>query len=211
MKQSVPASFIAHVKYLLTNNAISTRELNRKLGKSISYITKLLSGQIKTIEYDTAFNIIKILAPNMSNIDQWLIEDIGIEPDAIIQKRFEDAEYEYERKIEEIKEAQDLVDNIGSILIDKMIGGEIQFETIELLKRIVEHILSNSLDKELKIIVDLSEKYPNKYRLLLLLINELNKTTDIDFGEWGDFIQVRDNENDIAVKFQKIIKEEEQK
>jgi hypothetical protein len=59
--------------------------------------------------------------------------------------------------------------------------------------------------------VDLSEKYPNKYRLLLLLINELNKSTDIDFGEWGDFIQVRDNENDIAVKFQKIIKEEEQK
>jgi transcriptional regulator with XRE-family HTH domain len=186
MKQSVPASFIANVKYLLKNNAISTRELNQRLGKSVSYITKLLSGQIKTIEYDTAYDIVKILAPNMSNIEEWLIEDIGIEPDSIIQKRFEDAEYESERRMDEIKEAQELVDNIGSLMMDRLIGGEIQFESIDLLMRIAEKDLSFHGSNIYRSVLHLQEEHPKEFRRLSILVDVLERSAEALFWDWDD-------------------------
>ncbi len=210
MKQSVPASFIAHVKYLLLNNTISTRELNRRLGKSISYTTKLLGGQIKTIEYDTAYNIIKILAPNMSNIDLWLIENFGIEPDSLIKQRIENAELEYERRLEEIKEAQELVDDIGKVIMDKLIGGEIQFESIELLKKIADKDLSNFGGGNIyRSIVDIQEHHPKEYRKLSIFVDELEKKTiDIIFGECNDTIQMSNGEKVFRDNIRNLLKEE---
>lgn len=205
MKQSIPANFLSYVKYLLSKSPMSTRELNKKIDKSSAYISKLLSGQIGSIEYDTAYKIIKNLAPDMSEIDNFLIDHFDIKPDSLIQQEFERAALEEERMLEMINDGQEMVDEIGKTLMDELITGGV-IEKIEFIKELSEldlHPLSS--DRRLIDGILYLKKHPKAYRLTEIFVAQLLEYTK---EIWGEYIHTSDKEKIIINKLKNIIKEE---
>lgn len=171
MKQSVPANFLSYIRYLLSKGPISTRALNRRLGKSSAYISRLLGGHIKSIEYDTAYNIVKILAPDIQNIDKLLNEKFNIEPDEVILQKFEHSKIEEEKFAEVVHYANKLVGKISNDLMNSVINkGDI--ERVELFKSILDLDLS-FMKAILKI-----RKYPEAFTLLDLFVGHLQENID---------------------------------
>lgn len=207
MKQTVPADFLSYIKYLLSKSQISTRELNKQIGKSSAYISKLLSGQIGSIEYNTAYKILKNLAPDMSEIDMLLIDHFDIKPDSLIQQEIEQVNLEYERRLETIKEGQEMVDEISNTLMEGLIKGvDVDVDKIDFIKVLSEldlHHLSN--DRWLIQGILSLKKQPKVYRLTEIIVDQLlGLTREI----WGEDIHTSDNEKIFINKLQTIIKEE---
>lgn len=207
MKQTVPADFLSYIKYLLSKSQISTRELNKQIGKSSAYISKLLSGQIGSIEYNTAYKILKNLAPDMSEIDMLLIDHFNIKPDSLIQQEIERENLEYERRLETIIEGQEMVDEISNTLMEGLIKG-VDVDKIDFIKVLSEldlHPLSN--DRRLIQGILYLKKHPKAYRLTEIIVDQLLGFTEEIWG-WGEDIHTSDNEKIFINKLQTIIKEE---
>jgi transcriptional regulator with XRE-family HTH domain len=215
MKQPITTNFHSYVRYLLSKSSISTRELNRRINKSSAYLSKLLAGQIKSIEYDTAYNIFKNLVPDMTDIDTFLTEQFDIKPDSLIQQEMEDDIRSDEHMTELFKEGQELVDELGRKLMDDLFKcGD--FEKIEIIRKIIELDFSSSSIADGGIIADgeiikmiLNIKNPKEHRLLSLFMDELIKVTSDDiFGECDIYPQLNDEDKNIVEKIHKILKEE---
>lgn len=205
MKQTVPAEFLSYIKFLLSKSQISTRELNKQIGKSSAYISKLLSGQIGSIEYNTAYKILKNLAPDMSEIDMLLIDHFNIKPDSLIQSEIEQENLEYERRLQTIIEGQEMVDEISNTLMEGLIKG-VDVDKIEFIKVLSELDLhpSSSYRKLIQGILYLNE-HPKAYRLTEIFVAQLLEFT----GEiLGEYINTSENEKNIKIKIQEFIKEE---
>jgi len=202
MKQRVPANFINYVKFYLERSDISSRKLGKEIGMSSNYVSSLLLGKIKTISYDTAYKLIKALTPGV-DVERLLIEDFGIEPDELIEKRMEEMEKEQEHLIQRIKQAEEEAEKLKNDLMADLVNNQ-AFEKLDIIKEIISEPLHSDYFKLLEVIKYLRKHKTDKYGLLLLVADELYHAVGMVFGE---FIEVRKNEEDLKHKISKFLGE----
>ncbi|HHW36239.1 MAG TPA: helix-turn-helix transcriptional regulator [Bacillales bacterium] len=88
-------NFGRDVKLLRTKRKIGSRELSRLIGKAETYISQLERGQIKTPDYNTAFQIMKNLGQKEDSIEDILYNFYFIKSPLRIE-----AEAEWDRQAE---------------------------------------------------------------------------------------------------------------
>lgn len=186
----------------MSKNHVSTRHLGKEVGKSTNYISSLLLGKIKTIEYDTAYQLVKVLTPGI-DAEKLLIEDFGIEPDAVIEKRMKEAEKEQEYLLERIKHAEKQIEQLKGDLIADITNNQ-AFEKLEVIKDIIAEPIGSDYFKLLEIIKYLRQNDLSRYRILLIFANELYISTGRAIG---DLVGIKQNEEPIRGRIENFIKE----
>lgn len=203
LKQNIPDSFVSYIKYYIGKTGISTRELSKRVNKSTNYISSILLGKIQTIEFNTALKIVETLNPQINAVEL-LIENFGIEPEEFIMKRIQEAEESYERKLEDIKEVEEISENISQNLIEDLLKNGV-LDKAQILEKLSKYDFHNSIFYILEIMFYLQEKHEDKYRLLLLIMDELAEITNY---KWGEICSFNNEEKKLKTKINKFLQEE---
>lgn len=110
---------------------ISTKKLSKEIGKSSAYISALENGRIKSISFDTVFEILKSInkrtyhiigrPEDFKNPDEvlreFIVDKLGIFPDEMINRMQEEANASEKRKIEDMTRIQEKIDKLEMELI----------------------------------------------------------------------------------------------
>ncbi|MCL6612532.1 MAG: helix-turn-helix transcriptional regulator [Peptococcaceae bacterium] len=203
MKQNIPDNFISYIKYYMGKTGISTRELSKKVNKSTNYISSVLTGKIRTIEFKTALAIVETLNPKINAV-QLLIDDFNIEPEEFIKKRWKEMEEEQERKLEEIQYVEGIADSIRQNLIEDMLRNGTP-EKAQIIEQLSKHDFHDNIFYMIEILTYLQEKHSDKYNLIFLFADELFERAG---GRWGEFNPLDENDKAILVKIRKFLEEE---
>lgn len=151
--------------------SISSRELSKKINKSTNYISSILLKKIQTIEFKTALAIVETLNPQI-NATELLIENFSIEPDEFILKRIQEAEECYEKKLQMIKELDEITENIHHNLVDDLLANGL-VDKIKIIEKLSQYDFQDDIFYLLKNLIYLKEEDIDKYNLFLLMADEI--------------------------------------
>lgn len=200
MKQNIPDSFVSYLKYYMEKNSFSTRKLSKHINKSTNYISSILLGKIKTIEFKTALKIVEVLNPQINAVEL-LIDNFGIEPDEVILKRIQEAEESYEKKLEDIKYVDDLTETIGKNLIEDMLKNSVT-DKAEIIKKLSGYDFHNNIFYIIEVMFYLQEKYPDEYDLLFLIADELAEFTQFKLS---DIQPASEEQKQLRIKIREVL------
>ncbi|UAL54464.1 helix-turn-helix domain-containing protein [Metabacillus dongyingensis] len=208
-------NFGRDIRALRTKRGMGSRELSRLVGKAETYISQLERGLIKKPDYNTAFEIVKLLGFTESGIDKFLESFYQIKSPLKIAAEAEDVENLDEARAAKIEEMwtqrQEDIDNDQEYHVNNFekemvnIESEWMIELIDKLKRRNEEIkmeLSFNIDKN-------AQTFEPVINNLYSLLTSMRK----DRGNFNFFVGLF--ENDLSIlsqeskdKILKVVKEE---
>ncbi|GAB6179944.1 hypothetical protein JCM14036_12630 [Desulfotomaculum defluvii] len=210
-KQMISTEFVKEVKDLINKSGMSTRALSKKVGKSSSYISQIITRKIRSIDYPTAYNILVELMPQRKEQVEYLLEhEYNIKPDYY----FEWMDEQYEKHLNNEKANINRVKNVVKELEQKLMA-EVNGELLraDLVREAIDEHSPNE-EEILTFLTDVLKLYKmdkGKFYLLKPLVKSLdnfpNGTFD-NLGVWDSDFKVFNDEKVIGVskKFQELLK-----
>lgn len=198
MQQEVRPKFINYLKILIKESGVSTRELSTAVNRSSSYVSQLLTGKIKKIDFKTALIILSTiskkypLSTSVEGIEKILIEQFNILPDEVIFERYEQAEKQEEERKKKLEIMKQTYLHIASTYNNKQMDLLINICKLDL-------IMDNS-DMFFKMLLELI-KDEEKFKLLFLFTHYLYVTNGND-----KLISLSDSEQILIPKFKELLK-----
>lgn len=190
----VDPKFVNFLKMLVKEGGISTRELSKSLGKSTSYVSRIITGRIKTISFENAFVLLKEInkrykfASSSEAILDMLEKVFGMHD----EKWFEKQE---QIKQEEEEKRRELLEKINSCLL-------VNFDNLH-----IEHILHFCQMQEydhilFEMIFSLLKENREMFKLFVYALYYAGKE------EWGG-LMLSEEEKKLITEIQKIIQKGE--